>query len=654
MGIARIFGSTLTALLLASISFATDRVEIIIDNSAAMWGAAGRDIPRVVALREAMTAFAVAANELDEVLEIGVRTVGGHRQMTEDGVCDDTELLLPIDEVDPTTWREALADLFPLGGRPLLQAVKAAVEDLSSGSGQGRIVIVTTGGDSCLGDVATFMSGFAENREAIEFRVVGLLMDRETADALTAVARTRNVMNVSTLLKTLSWAAFPPDRRAARPQTLSVHISRSGSPVSGAEITFERGVPDESWTAPVEDGTARLQLPSGRYRATVTSPAFKPVEVAGINHGTQESAVDLELSTIPPVTLDVAPEPPISGDHVFMHFWGAPHGPGWVTIALAGAPLGSYLVRSPAVGPSGALILRLPDTTRELEARFVHEADRGIMQLLGKRSFQCGQSKASIDSPEKIENGTELQIAWQGPNFRGDHLTITGEDEMAVSEEICIRAASAGPVSVTAPKAPGAYEIRYLTRLGRAIARADLDVYEVLATLDAPTELGPGEEFAIEWTGPNAPQDYLSISLPESENQAYIHWQPTDAGNPLRLRSPRDPGQYEIRYVRASDGALLAREPLAVVAAAVSLHVPPVVKIGTRFDVEWRGTPGKGDFLAVAREGADTRRFLDWSFTTLGSPLSLAAPFKPGRFEVLYVSGKDQEIVARAPLTVQR
>jgi Ca-activated chloride channel family protein len=106
--------------------------------------------------------------------------------------------------------------------------------------------------------------------------------------------------------------------------------------------------------------------------------------------------------------------------------------------------------------------------------------------------------------------------------------------------------------------------------------------------------------------------------------------------------------------VRASDGALLAREPLAVVAAAVSLQVPPVVKVGTRFDVEWRGTPGKGDFLAVAREGADTRRFLDWSFTTLGSPLSLAAPFKPGRFEVRYVSGEDQEIVARAPLTVRR
>jgi len=201
---------------------------------------------------------------------------------------------------------------------------------------------------------------------------------------------------------------------------------------------------------------------------------------------------------------------------------------------------------------------------------------------------------------------------------------------------------------------PGAYEIRYVTGLGRAVTRTSLEVYEVLATLKATTELGPGEEFTVEWTGPNDPQDYLSIATPDSENQAYIDWRPTDSGNPLSLRAPQDQGQYEIRYVRSSDGALLAREPLAVTATAVSLRFPPVVEIGTRFDVEWSGTPGRGDFLAVASEGSEKKRYLDWSFTTLGNPLSLAAPFKPGQFEVLYISGKDHEIVVRAPLKVRR
>jgi len=654
MGIGRILGPTVSGLLLTTVCLAADRVEIVVDNSAAMWGTVGRDMPRIVALREALTAVAVSATALDAGLEIGVRMVGGHRDMIEDGVCDDTELLIPIGEVDPAAWREALADLFPRGGRPLVRAVRAAFADLSAGTEGRRIVIVTAGGDTCGGDLAKLLSGYAENREAVVFRVVGLAIDRQTADALTLVARTRNVTDVNSLLDSLMWAALPNEERAAKMQWLSLHVTLGGSPVSGAEIALERGVPDESWTAPIEAGAARIQLPAGRYRATITSPTFEPMEVAGINHVVGESDVDLELSAMPPVTLEVDPERPISGGHAFVQFWGAPSDSGWVTVALAESPLDSYLVRSPAVGPSGERALRLPDVMRELEVGFVRQSGQGVMQLLGRRSFQCSQGKASIDCPEAIENGTALQISWQGPKLPGDHITISGTDGSAVDDLLCIPADSGGPISVTAPIVPGAYEIRYLSSLGRALTRANLEVYEVLATLEAPTELSPGQEFTVEWVGPNAPQDYLSLSLPETENEAYIEWQPTASGSPLRLHAPHDPGSYEIRYVRASDDAVLAREPLIVVAVAVSLRVPTVVETGTRFDVEWSGTPGPGDFLAVAREHSDDQQYLDWSYTTLGSPLSLAAPFRPGRFEVLYVSGKDLEILAREPLKVRR
>jgi Ca-activated chloride channel homolog len=350
----------------------------------------------------------------------------------------------------------------------------------------------------------------------------------------------------------------------------------------------------------------------------------------------------------------VAPEHPAAGDHAYVQYWGAPDEPGWVTVAFAGTPLGSYLVRAPTNGRSGNMILRLPDTMRELEARFVTESDRGALQLLGRRAFHCSQSRISVDAPEKIENGTPLQISWEGPYLTGDHITITGGDEAEAADAVCILAASGGPVTLTAPMVPGEYQIRYVTGLGRALTRTNLEVYEVLATLKAPTELEPGEEFEVEWTGPNDSQDYLSISLPESEKENYIDWRPVASGNPLRLRAPQEPGEYELRYVRSSDGALLAREPLAVTATAISLRFPPLVEAGTRFDVEWSGTAGRGDLIAVAGEGSGHRQYLDWSYTSLGSPLSLAAPFKPGRFEVLYISGKDHEVVTRAPLKVKR
>lgn len=654
MGIRRTLLTTISGLFLTSVCLAADRVEIIIDNSAAMWGALGRDVPRVVALREALISFAVTISAGDDGLEIGIRGVGGHLEIVEDGACGDTELLLPIDVVDPIAWRNTLAGLFPRGRRPLDQAVRAAIEDLSGGSGGGRIVIVTAGGDTCSGDITALLGSLAENQEEITFRVVGLSMDRDTADAMTLVTRTRNVTTESTLLPSLSWAALPTEGRVAKPQPVSVDITHGGRPVSDGEISFTRGVPDEEWRAPIEGGKTQLNLPVGRYRATITSAEFQAIEVAGIDLDEKEGAIDLNLSAVVPVTLDVAPENPVAGDHAYVQYWGAPDEPGWVTVAIAGTPVGSYLVRAPTTGRSGNVLLRLPDTMRELEARFVTESDRGALQLLGSTVFQCSQSRVSIDAPEKVENGTPMQISWEGPYLTGDHITITGGDEAEAADAVCILAASGGPVTLTAPMVPGEYQIRYVNGLGRALTRNDLEVYEVLATLTAPTELGPGEEFAVEWTGPNDPQDYLSISLPESENETYIVWQPVASGNPLHLRAPQDPGEYEIRYVRSSDGALLAREALAVTATAVSLRVPPVVEVGTRFDVEWSGTAGRGDFIAVAGEGSTKNQYLDWSYTTLGSPLSLAAPFNPGRFEVLYISGKNHEIVTRAPLKVKR
>ena len=208
-------------------------------------------------------------------------------------------------------------------------------------------------------------------------------------------------------------------------------------------------------------------------------------------------------------------------------------------------------------------------------------------------------------------------------------------------------------MTLTAPIVPGAYKVRYISSLGKILTSSTLEVFEVLATLEGPAEVSAGEELDVTWTGPAGPQDYLSIAEPGAENEAYLEWALTGEGNPLRLRVPRRTGDFELRYVRAEDGEVLARRHLAVVAEAVSLQAPPEVEAGSRFVVEWSGTPGGGDFIAIAKEGAATGRHLDWSYTTAGRRLTLAAPFHPGRYEVQYVSGGNLEILARQSLEVR-
>ncbi len=329
---------TIVFIAAAGLCHGADRVEIIIDNSAAMWGMVGGKEPRVIALREALASFTVSTNLLNEDLEIGLRTMGGMYELIDDGACDDTTLIVPIGPVEPTRWHEAIGDLFPRGRRPLALAVTGALNDLSDTGG--RIIIITAGGDECGSDVATMLAELAEEEAPIGVRIVGLSMDRKTAVTLAAAAPTRNLSTTSALLDTLLWATHPTETPPTKPMDMEVHLTRDGQPVAEAEITFAAAFQEDTWTADISDGTARIRLPAGRYRANLTGPDFAPVEFAGIVHSATGDVTDLALQSTPPVTLSVAPERPIADDTALVQFWGAPEGTAWVTIASAEAPTG--------------------------------------------------------------------------------------------------------------------------------------------------------------------------------------------------------------------------------------------------------------------------------------------------------------------------
>jgi len=642
---------TIAALLIAGVGGGADRVEIIIDGSAAMWGTLGGKVARVVALREALAAFALATSLQDDDLEIGLRTMGGRHELIDDGACDDTGLIVPIGPVEPAQWQEALGDLFPRGRRPLARSLSAAVEDLADSGG--RIVLVTAGGDECRSDVATVLAELAEKEAAVKIRVIGLSMDRKTALALTGTVPIRNLSDTAVLLDTLFWAANRPETPSTNAMDMELRLSHDGQPVAEAEITLAADFQEDTWTATVSGGGARFNLPTGRYRASVTGPDIAPVDFAGIVHSANGEVIDLALQSSAPVTLTVAPERPISNGSVLVEFWGAPGGAAWVTVASADAPLGAHLVRRPVTGSSGMAEMRLPGLTRKLEARLVRETGDGVLELLGRTGFQCAHGAAKIDGPKKIEGGTPLSLSWEAPNQPGDHITIARADGPRGDYAACIPTTSGGPATLAAPIVPGAYDVRYISSLGKMLASSTLEVFEVLATIEGPAGIPAGEELEITWTGPNGPQDYLSIAEPGADNEDYLQWAPTSEGNPLRLHAPRRLGEFELRYVRAADGEVLARQRFSVVADAVSLQAPPEVEAGSRFVVEWSGTSGRGDFIAIAKESAAAGRHLDWSFTTAGRRLTLAAPVRPGRYEVRYVSGADVEILVRKPLLVQ-
>jgi Ca-activated chloride channel family protein len=625
----------------------------LLDASMGMWEPFQTGTPRIVAVRNAINAFVVTLDVSEGELEIGLRTIGGRSDISMDSGCGDTDTLVPRGPVDPAQWSAALSSIDPRGGRALVSAVEETVEKLSSEEGESRIVVVTSGQDQCQQNIAAALESLAEVDDEIRIRVIGLDIDRKLSNSMLLSTATRNVSDPALLLETLQWAILHPKVPFTRPESLELQLTRDEKPLTGATLHVENPSNGEDIVTPIENGGARVRIIPGLHRARIEAPEFGSVELAGIVHSASGQALEIALSNVPPVTLEVDPERPLAGDEAHIQYWGAPPGDNWVGVAVAGAPVGELMVRHPATEPAGEVTLGLPDTPNELEVQFTRDIGFGIHQLLGRTEFETGRRKISIEGPVRIENRVQFDVTWSGAELTGDHLAIAAKEGERTDFAVCIPTGRGGPVTVTAPVTPGDYSVHYRSRRGRSLDRANLEVFEVLATLEGPAKIGIGEDVSFDWNGPDGSQDYLSIAAAGAEDDQYLSWAPTSAGNPARLAAPKNAGDYELRYVRGEDGEVLARHPLEVVAVEITIDLPSAVEAGTRFEVTWSGTAGEGDFIAVATPRSGTKKHLDWAYTSLGSPVTLAAPFEAGQYVVRYISGASQKVIARKPLKVR-
>jgi len=626
----------------------------LLDASMGMWDTLPDGTPRIVAVRAAIDAFVVSPAASGQKFTFGLRTIGGRSDITRASGCADSRSLIANGPIDPIQWSSALANLEIRGGRALVHAIEEAVNDLSSRDGQKGMVIITSGADQCHRNISALLETLSAAKNPIEVRIIGLGLDQKLANSLLLLAPTRNVNEPSKLLDTVRWAAAPQASASSRAEWFELLITRSEQPVTGATLFIaDRYFGDETSTDIVA-GVARMRLAPGRYRARIEGLETGTVVLDDIFHvGTQET-LGVVLSSLPPVTLEVDPERPLAGAEAHIQYWGAPPGTNFVAVTAAEAPVGHYLAKIQVIGPNGEVTLPLPDSPNDLEVQFTHDIGSGIQQLLGRLEFGTSRRKVALEAPERTEIQSPMTLTWDGSGLPGDHIVVEYQRDDLREDVLCVPAAgNGGSVTINAPDLAGDYVVRFRSRRGRSLARSSFEVFEILATLEGPTAAAPGEDIIVTWTGPNTAQDFLTIAFHDQDGEEYLRFVPTTHGNPSVLTAPIAQGDYEIRYVRAADSEILARHPLAVVVAKVILEIPSVVEAGTRFEVAWSGTSGEGDYIAVARPLSGRKKHLDWSYTHLGSPVSLAAPFEPGRYVVRYVSGTSNKIVARQPIEVR-
>ena len=641
----------LAVMLGAGIAHATDRVEIVVDVSASMWSVLQDGTPRVVAVREALEDLAMTLGATRGGPEVGLRAVGGTSDLWHGASCGDTEVLVPVGPVQYPDWRLAVADLEPKGARGLVGAVTAAVNDLGSADDVRRVVVITSGEDECGGAVGEIRDVLGEGESAVEARFIGLALRGATGADLAVLAPTRIVTDRKGLVEALRWAVLPTTARPPGDRRFELHLLNSEDG-HWDEIRVENQATGQVEAISLVNGIARNRVAPGLYRATVETSSIRNLALADLAVGAEGGFFEISFPPAP-VTLEPNPDRPVAGSMVFIHYWGAPEGRTWIALAPKDAPLGDYLLRQPAIAGEGDVAFRLPGEMIEFEARCVIEDPAGVLLFCGSAAFAARLEIASLQAPERAEIKTPLTIEWSGPDLPDDRIMIgraEGDDDGWAA---CLFTSAGSPLRLVAPVVPGKYRIRYVSSGERVLARSDLEVYEILAVLAGPETVEPGEEFTVDWEGPDGNHDFVAISTIDAPSEEYLDFSPTAVGTSVSLRAPNQEGHYELRYVRSADGEVLAREEIAVVATAISLQAPKEVDAGNRFTVTWSGASSEGDFIALAPAGSNPRRHLDFAFTSQGHTVSLAAPFRPGKFEVRYISASGGQVLARVPLRVR-
>lgn len=167
------------------------------------------------------------------------------------------------------------------------------------------------------------------------------------------------------------------------------------------------------------------------------------------------------------------------------------------------------------------------------------------------------------------------------------------------------------------------------------------------ATIAAPATAVAGSEIAVEWTGPGAARDYVSVHDPAQDG--YIAYSYVEGGSPTALEMPIIPGLYELRYHDAAREVLATAE-IEVTPVEVSLSPPAEGEVGSTVPVEWTGPAYGGDYIAVGEPGESG--YINYVYAREGSPVELRMPGTPGEYEVRYVASQGNSVLARAAIVV--
>jgi hypothetical protein len=254
----------------------------------------------------------------------------------------------------------------------------------------------------------------------------------------------------------------------------------------------------------------------------------------------------------------------VEGGAVFDVSWRGPDNPqDFIAIVAADATEGSYQTGYQYTQKGSPLQMTAPDAAGQYEIRYL--MGQSPYRTLGRRALTVKGAAAAIDAPARVAAGAPIAFTWQGPDNAQDFITVVPAAAPDREYDSYVYTQSGSPAELWAPEAPGQYELRYLTGQSYAtLARRPIDVTPVTAGVSGPTAGEALSVVSVRWEGPGNPQDYVIIQPVGAPTNASGPYAYTHRGPELRITVPKEPGEYEYRYLTGQTQRQLASQRLSV------------------------------------------------------------------------------------------
>lgn len=612
-----------------------DRATILVlDESGSMWAQLAEGRSRIEVARDVLAEFLTGR---DGQAPLGVIAYGHNRK----GDCTDIEVIAPVGAQDGAALAGRLRDLMPKGKTPLADALRLAGQAIPLTAEEADIVLITDGLESCGGDPCAVAAELEQQGIPVRAHVVGFgLTEGEIAQiACVAEATGGQVLSAQSgeeLALALNTVDLPPTEisLSLRPVDALMgdvlgYVDWVVTDSAGQEVARAEGA-----------GTLPVDLMAGDYSVLAMAPGYT---------GSMALSVAADTAGVVDVLLDR------TDAHVFLIAEDEETGAelaeaSWVLraedgmeIAVEGGGQGYLLVP-----PGQYQITAMLDDRTATEERGFELGDYTVTLALAAPLLE-----ATLDAPPEAVAGAQIEVSWTGPDDQNDFVTVLPDGAPDGDEGNLARTYHGNPASLKLPDATGAWELRYIhAPSGRVLARQPITLTEAGATLEAPDEAIAGARISVNWQGPDNQNDFVTVVEAGAPDEVEGNLARTYRGNPADLLLPDGLGAYELRYVLAQSGRVLARRPITLTEPSAALQDPGPILPGGRFKVVWEGPDNQNDFITIVPKGASETEEGPLARTYRGSPAEIKSPEAPGSYELRYVLAQSGRVLAVLPVEV--